>query len=66
MTITLNGDQYSLPGPLTITALLHRLGIDGRRVAVERNLVIIKRLLYDTPMIDEGDEIEVVNFVGGG
>lgn len=66
MTIRLNGDPYSLPGPLTIAALLERLGIDGRRVAVERNLIVIKRVLYDTTMIGEGDEVEIVNFVGGG
>lgn len=66
MTIRLNGDAYSLPGPLTIAALLERLAIDGRRVAVERNLIVIKRPLYETTMIGEGDEIEIVNFVGGG
>ena len=66
MTIRLNGDSYSLPGPLTIAALLERLGIDGRRVAIERNLIVIKRPLYETTMVGEGDEIEIVNFVGGG
>ncbi|HEY3886457.1 MAG TPA: sulfur carrier protein ThiS [Vicinamibacterales bacterium] len=66
MTIRLNGEPHTLPGPLTIAALLERLGIDGRRVAVERNLIIIKRPLYDTTLIGEGDEVEIVNFVGGG
>jgi thiamine biosynthesis protein ThiS len=66
VTIRLNGDPYSLPGPLSIAALLERLGIDARRVAVERNLIVVKRDLYETTMIGEGDEVEIVNFVGGG
>jgi thiamine biosynthesis protein ThiS len=66
VTIRLNGDPYSLPGPLSIAALLERLGIDARRVAVERNLIVVKRDLYETTLIGEGDEVEIVNFVGGG
>ena len=66
MTIKLNGDAYAVPGPLTITELLARLEIDPRRVAVERNCLVIKRAAYGTTTIVEGDEVEVVNFVGGG
>ena len=66
MTITLNGEAYVLPGPLTIAELLARLDIDARRVAVERNLVVIKRDAYDRTEITQGDQIEIVNFVGGG
>ena len=66
MKITLNGDPFSVAGPLTITDLLARLDIDPRRVAVERNIVVVKRAAYDTTQIVEGDEIEIVNFVGGG
>lgn len=66
MVITLNGDPYTLPGPLTIADLLARLGIDGRRVAVERNLDVVKRDRYAATTVLEGDEIEIVNFVGGG
>ena len=51
---------------MTIADLLARLDIDPRRVAVERNLVIVKRAAYAVTRIDEGDEIEIVNFVGGG
>ena len=66
MTITLNGEPFSVPDSLTITELLARLEIDPRRVAVERNIVVVKRAAYDTTQIVEGDEIEIVNFVGGG
>lgn len=66
MTIQLNGDPYDLPAPLTVSALLARLGVDGRRVAVEHNEIVIKRALYDQTVINDGDAVEVVNFVGGG
>ena len=66
MRITLNGDPYELAGPVTIDELLAKLGIDGRRVAVEYNLVVLKRAAFDQTIVREGDEIEVVNFVGGG
>ena len=66
MKIQLNGDPYELPAPATLTDLLARLDIDPRRVAIERNFVVIKRALYGATEITEGDEIEIVNFVGGG
>jgi len=65
-TITLNGDPYTLERPLTITTLLARLDVDPRRVAVEHNFVIVKRDHYASTEIGEGDQIEIVNFVGGG
>ncbi len=66
MTIRLNGDPFELAGPLSISALLQQLNVDPRRVAIEHNLDIIKRDRYDSTMINEGDEVEIVNFVGGG
>ena len=66
MTIRLNGDEHTLPGPLSVADLLVRLEIDPRRVAVERNFHVIKRDAYATTPVTEGDEIEIVNFVGGG
>ena len=66
MTITLNGDPFDLAGPLTVNELLARLEIDPRRVAVEHNLMVVKRATYDSILVKEGDEVEVVNFVGGG
>jgi thiamine biosynthesis protein ThiS len=64
--IALNGDIVEVAGPLTVSALLSQLEIDSRRVAVEHNLVVLKRALYESTMINEGDQIEIVNFVGGG
>ena len=66
MKITLNGDSLEIVGPVTVGALLSRLDIDVRRVAVEHNFTVLKRSLLDTTEIREGDRIEVVNFVGGG
>ena len=66
MKISLNGEPHELAGPLTLTALLAQLNIDPRRVAVEHNLNVVKRAHYDSTQIRDGDEIEIVNFVGGG
>ena len=62
----MNGDTHEVAGPLTVSELLSRLEIDGRRVAVEHNLVVLKRDAFAVTMVHEGDEIEIVNFVGGG
>ena len=66
MTIRLNGEPFELPGPVSISALLAELNIDPRIVAVEHNIVVIKRQQYASTMIGEGDEVEIVRFVGGG
>jgi sulfur carrier protein len=66
VTITLNGEPHELPGPLSVTELLTRLDIDPRRVAVEHNLVVIRRAHYAEIAVRDGDRVEIVNFVGGG
>jgi sulfur carrier protein len=66
MRIVLNGDPAELPGPMSIQALLERMEIDPRVVAVECNRVVIKRARYADTMITEGAEVEIVAFVGGG
>ena len=66
MKIRLNGEAYEIAGPLSVSALLSQLDIDSRRVAVERNVVVLKRTEFDSTIVAEGDEIEIVNFVGGG
>ena len=66
MTIILNGEPVELSGPLTVTDLLSQLDIDARRVAVEHNVVVLKRAAFDETLVREGDQVEIVNFVGGG
>ena len=65
MKIQLNGEPTEVPDAVTIEQLLERLGVDPRRVAVEHNLTIIKRHRQAETVVNEGDEVEIVNFVGG-
>jgi thiamine biosynthesis protein ThiS len=64
--ITLNGEGFELDEPMTVSALLARLDIDPRRVAIEHNLEIIKRRTFDNAVVQDGDRVEIVNAVGGG
>jgi sulfur carrier protein len=64
--IVLNGDRFELGGPLTVADLLVQLNIDARRVAVEHNLVVLKRPTFGETIVRDGDQVEIVNFVGGG
>jgi thiazole synthase len=66
LTIRLNGEPHEIAGPLPVSGLLETLGIDPRRVAVEHNLVVVKRDAYHATVVHDGDEVEIVNFVGGG
>ena len=66
VTIQLNGETYEVPEPLTVDALLARLEIDGRRVAVEVNELVVRKAAYADTVVRDGDAVEVVNFVGGG
>jgi sulfur carrier protein len=66
LKIVLNGDPFEIAGPRTVAALLAELEIDGRRVAVEHNLIVLKRTAFETTEVREGDQVEIVNFVGGG
>jgi len=65
-TITLNGDPYAVDGDLRLVALLERLNMRQGRVAVEINREIIPRASYPATMIKPGDNVEIINFVGGG
>ena len=51
---------------MTVGGLLAHLKVDPRRVAVEHNLVVLKRASFDTVEVRDGDQVEIVNFVGGG
>ena len=66
MRIRLNGEARDLAGPVSVSALLTALDIDPRRVAVEHNFMIVRRDAYDSTVVSDGDEVEIVNFVGGG
>jgi len=66
VVITLNGERFELEQPLSVTDLLARIELDPRRVAIEHNLSIIRRQTFPEVLINEGDRVEIVNFVGGG
>jgi sulfur carrier protein len=65
MLLTVNGEGHEVPSGLSVRGLIERLGIDGP-VAVEKNRVIVPRAEHATTELSDGDEIEIVHFVGGG
>lgn len=65
-TITVNGEARPLPAGQSVAGLLAALGLDGRKVAVERNEAIVPRSTYDTTLLAVGDSLEIVHFIGGG
>jgi sulfur carrier protein len=65
-TILLNGDPYPIDGQLQLLALLDRLKMRQGRVAVEINREIVPKANYAQTVIKPGDNVEVINFVGGG
>lgn len=64
--IRLNGDLVPMPLPISVNALLGVFGLDPRTVAVELNKVVVRRAAYEVTDIRDGDEVEIVSFVGGG
>ena len=66
MKITVNGEDRCFDSPLSIAGLLTCLGIEGGKVAIERNLEIVPKSAYHTINLNEGDRIEIVHFIGGG
>lgn len=55
-----------LAAGLTVANLLDTLGLDRRKVAVERNEAIVSRSAYEQTTIADGDQFEIVHFIGGG
>jgi thiazole synthase len=64
--IRLNGETRVLPASLSIAQLLEHFELPKDRVAVERNRSIVPKLQWQTVAVNNGDELEVVHFVGGG
>ena len=66
LAIRVNGEERAVAAGLSISAMLSALGIDPRKVAVERNLAIVPRSTLDDIQVEAGDAFEIVHFVGGG
>ena len=66
IAITVNGESREVPPGLTLAGLLVHLEIDPRMVVVEHNRVIVRRTRLDEVSVGVGDQVEIVQFVGGG
>ncbi len=64
--VRINGGERRFPAGTLVSSLLVKLGVSTPRAAVERNREIVPKAAYDSTPLEEGDEIEVVEFVGGG
>jgi thiamine biosynthesis protein ThiS len=66
ITITLNGEPRRAAAGQSIAALVASIGLDPAKVAVERNLEIVPRSTLADVVLTDGDQLEIVHFVGGG
>ena len=66
MKLTVNGEEHSADEGVKLAEFIGGLGLDPRKVAVERNLEIVPKSAYAETALAEGDRIEIVQFVGGG
>ena len=64
--VTINGERRRLASGTSIAEMLAEIGLDPHRVAVERNLEIVPRSTFEIVMVEDGDDYEIVHFVGGG
>jgi sulfur carrier protein len=66
MRVTVNGASREIPTGMTVRELVLHLGLDGGPVAVEKNLEVVPRAEHARAVLNEGDVVEIVHFVGGG
>jgi sulfur carrier protein len=66
MRVTVNGAAREVPQGMTVRELVAHLGLDSGPVAVERNLEVVPRAEHAGAVLNEGDVVEIVHFVGGG
>lgn len=66
MKLVINGDERRFDAPLTLAALVEQLGMKSDRVAVELNRDIVARENWPQTSLSDGDQLEIVQFVGGG
>lgn len=66
MRLRINGEDQVVEDGLTVTRLLEVLEIRAERVAVERNRLVVRRATWAETPLAEGDELEILTFVGGG
>jgi thiamine biosynthesis protein ThiS len=64
--IRINGETRSVSDGATIAALLVKLDLPAKRIAVEHNGEVVGKARWDSVELRDGDRVEVVHFVGGG
>ena len=65
-SVTINGERRHASAGTTLAELIADIGLDPLRVAVERNLEIVPRSTFESVIVEDGDDYEIVHFVGGG
>jgi len=66
VSISVNGEHRRVVAGLTIAQLAAELGLEPAKVAVERNMEVVPRSTLDQVEVEDGDDFEIVTFVGGG
>ena len=66
ITVAVNGEARQVAAGSTISDLLQQLSLDRARVAVEHNRRVVPRAEHATALLNHGDAVEIVTFVGGG
>jgi thiazole synthase len=66
LSVRINGEQRRVASGISVAALIDELGLDAKRVAIERNLEIVPRSTFADVVVEDGDQYEIVHFVGGG
>ena len=66
MRVTINGEERFFDAPMSVEQMLDTIGMDPRKVAVERNLELVAKSTYRDSPIQDGDRLEIVHFIGGG
>ncbi len=66
MRVQVNGEIRELPETLTLADLVHQLSLPPERLAVELNREVVRRAAWSERELREGDQVEIVHFVGGG
>lgn len=66
MKVTINGVLRDFPEGMNLVDLLESSGLAGKKVAIERNREIVPRSTFAMTEMADGDQIEIVHFVGGG
>ncbi len=66
IAVSINGEIQEFEAPLTVAELMQRVGVVPQKVAIEHNQSIVPRSQHAHVMVDEGDAIEIVEFIGGG